>query len=101
MLKEVAAQICRRFGTELTYRIGGDEFLIFVPDRPEEEVYALCRELESVLEKEDYHISVGIQWETDTVLTASLIKAAEKKMYAAKKKYYEQEGNDRRKRGSR
>lgn len=98
MLKTVAGQICERFGTEFTYRIGGDEFLVFAPDIAAEEVSALCGQLTDALEKENYHISVGIQCETDLSSVTALIKSAEKKMYAAKKKYYEQEVNDRRKR---
>lgn len=97
MLKTVAQQICRRFDTEFTYRIGGDEFLVFVPDMPEEKVEDLCRQLAETLEKDDYHISAGVEWEADIDSITGLVKAAEKKMYAAKRAYYEREENDRRK----
>lgn len=96
MLKIVAQQIRSIFGTEFTYRIGGDEFLIFVPDKPEKEIDASCRQLAKSLEKDNYHISVGVQWETDISSVESLIKSAEKKMYVEKKMYYTQEANDRR-----
>ena len=97
MLKTVAEQIRNSFGTESAYRIGGDEFIIFVLDKPEEEVDRLCRQLARTLEEENYHISVGVQWEKNISSLSALIKAAEKKMYAAKKMYYAQEANDRRK----
>ena len=97
MLKTVAMEIRKQFGADLTYRIGGDEFLVFVPDAPEAETDRKLRKLAETLEKEDYHISAGVQWEEEISSIASLIKAAEKKMYAAKKAYYDQEVHDRRK----
>lgn len=97
MLKAVARQICSRFGTEYTYRIGGDEFLAFVPDVPQQRVEELCRQLVQALEEENYHISAGVQWETDVQSVAALVKAAEQKMYAEKRAYYSRAENDRRK----
>ena len=97
MLKAVAMEIKKQFGAEFTYRMGGDEFLVFVPDRPEKEINDKLRKLAETLEKEDYHISAGVQWEENPSSLASLIKAAEKKMYAEKKAYYNQEAHDRRK----
>ncbi len=97
MLKTVALQIRNSFGTESAYRIGGDEFIIFVPDKPAETVDRLCRQLAETLEKENYYISVGVQWEKNVTSLSALIKAAEKKMYMAKKMYYEKEVNNRRK----
>lgn len=96
MLKTVAMQIKNRFGTGLTYRIGGDEFVIFMSDQSEKEADMMCRQLAKTLEEEGYHISAGVQWTSDISSIESLIKMAEKKMYAEKKKYYEQEANDRR-----
>ena len=55
---------------------------------------AIRHGLSRALLREDYHISVGIQCETDVSSLARLIKRAEQKMYAEKKKYYEQ--HDRR-----
>lgn len=98
MLKAVARQICSRFGTEYTYRIGGDEFLAFVPDVPRQRVEELRRQLVQALEEENYHISAGVQWETDVESVAALVKAAEQKMYAEKWAYYSRTETDQRKR---
>ena len=49
------------------------------------------------LEKEKYYISVGVQWEENVTSFSALIRAAEKKMYMAKKTYYEKEVNNKRK----
>ena len=98
MLKAVAEQIRSKFGTDYTYRIGGDEFLAFAMDMEEEQVNLLGCELEQALAEKNFHISVGVQWEAEISSVNDLIKGAEKKMYLAKKEYYAQEGHDRRRR---
>lgn len=94
MLRTVADEIQTHFDTEYMYRIGGDEFILFLPGASEAEITARSESLSRALLREDYHISVGIQCETDISSLARLIKRAEQKMYAEKKKYYEQ--HDRR-----
>ena len=99
MLRTVASKLQEKFGTQYTYRIGGDEFLAFAVDMDEAAVKMLSRETESELKKEGFHVSVGVEWETAVSSMDALVKAAEKKMYASKKAYYERKGNDRRQRG--
>lgn len=96
MLKTVAEGIRKYFDTEYIYRTGGDEFVVFVPDAGEADIQEQSKELAASLEKMDYHISVGIQWQEKVLSMSSLIKEAEKKMYAEKKRYYQQEAHDRR-----
>lgn len=94
MLKTVAKQMREKFGTQYTYRIGGDEFLAFAVDKDRETVGRLCREMEAVLAKKNFHISVGVHWETEVSSMDILVKEAEKKMYMAKRDYYEKERKD-------
>ena len=96
MLKTVANAVRKNFDTEYSYRFGGDEFIVFVPDAEETEVKLQSEAFTALLVKQDYHVSVGIQCETEVSSMAALIKSAEKKMYVEKKRYYEQEFNDRR-----
>lgn len=96
MLRTVAREMKKQFGKEKIYRIGGDEFVIFVPGAEKEEVLTASEELTRALQENDYHISVGVQYENDVSSLEELIKSAEKKMYEAKKKYYEDGANDRR-----
>lgn len=96
MLKTVAEEIRRYFPAEHSYRVGGDEFIIFVPGGDELEVMSSSEALVASLVRKDYHVSVGAQYESEVSSLADLIQAAEKKMYMEKKKYYEQETNDRR-----
>lgn len=94
MLCAVASGIQEHFRTEYLYRTGGDEFILFLPDADEADIEAQSEDLISVLTESDYHISVGFQCETDISSISLLIKRAEQKMYAEKKKYYEK--HDRR-----
>lgn len=99
MLRCVADHIRQMFGDECSYRIGGDEFLVFEVDQDRESVFEKGRQLEDILEKKGIHISVGTQWEEREVPIDELIKAAEKKMYEAKRRFYQQKANERSKRG--
>lgn len=97
MLKAVADQIRETFKTEYTYRIGGDEFVVFVPDREEDDVKDLCGRILETLKANGYYISIGYKWQPDVPSVTDLIKSAEKKMYEEKKKYYEQDVRGERK----
>lgn len=96
MLAAVAAELRRHFDPEHTYRIGGDEFVVFVPGGEEDAVAARCHALAASLAAENYHVSIGVHGERCVSSLQALIKAAEKNMYEEKKRYYEQEAHDRR-----
>lgn len=98
MLQLVAAQIREKFGTEYTYRIGGDEFLAFVMRTEESAAVLKAEEMKKSLWEKEIYISFGIQWQTGAISLDSLIKEAERKMYQDKRAYYEKEENDRRQR---
>lgn len=98
MLQMVAAQLRTRFGERYVYRIGGDEFLVFLPDIREETVKELCSEMTAAMEEQGLHVSVGIHWGKGDVSITDLIKEAEQKMYTDKRKFYEQEDRDGRQR---
>ena len=93
MLRFVAEEMRRRFGGEHTYRIGGDEFVAFIPDCPEA---ALSKELDDLhrsVEGEGYHISVGCVTEKrEKIDMTDIIRDAETHMYLAKKQYYAEKG---------
>lgn len=88
MLRTVAAGIKEHFRTDYSYRVGGDEFVLFVPGFMVEELNKCSLELASDLLDFDYHISVGIHGETDFQSLSQLIKTAEQKMYAQKRAFY-------------
>ena len=96
MLKSVADQIRQTFGSSHTYRIGGDEFVTFIPETGADVIEKRCLRIKTELAKQNYHISVGTHREEQISSIEDLIKAAEKKMYDEKRKYYENTSHDRR-----
>lgn len=99
MLQYVADQVKKLFGTEYSYRIGGDEFVAFVPDSSIEKIEATLKELNELVEKEAYHVALGFEYSIKENLNMdNLIRDAETKMYGNKVKFYQNSNRDRRRR---
>ena len=96
MIRSVAEKLKHWFDAKAIYRIGGDEFVVFAPDVPKDELMVCIKAMEDALEKEDIHISAGIAWMEHVEHMDVLIKAAEQEMYEAKRKFKENEKYDRR-----
>lgn len=90
MLKFVAKQIKNAFSEEFVYRIGGDEFVVFVPDTQRADVGHKAEVLSNLLEKSGYHIATGYDFMHLRQLSVrELIKSAETEMYKNKLQFYE------------
>ena len=99
MLRVVAEAMQRSFGAEHTYRVGGDEFVAFLPDGQAEEAASEIKRIQAELEKQGYHVSFGVAvWERDSVDMNKLVSEAETSMFEAKQKFYRQPENNRRSR---
>lgn len=96
MLKFVAENLQKHFGKNNTYRIGGDEFVAFVIDCNSDEINKKIDIIVKTVEENTYYISIGsdtgLYPETDV---NTLVKNAEKRMYEAKKLFYQQRGIER------
>ena len=82
MLREVA--------DELTYRMGGDEYVAFAPDLSEDRLHEKVRTFSLAIEQKDYHAALG--WatcETASLRMENLLRIAETRMYQAKSAYYQ------------
>lgn len=100
MLQYIGSVLQNLFGEEVTYRIGGDEFVALGMDRDMETVQKLVTAMKQAVEAAGYHVAVGIGFrEKKGIEIDDLIKGAEKEMYQDKAEYYQKSGNDRRKRG--
>jgi len=98
MLRQVAHVLMEQFGKDFTFRIGGDEFVVFRMDVPQETTEADMKEVNRKLEELGYHISSGIAVEKkDQLVINELVVLAESRMYMDKKAYYQITGIDRRK----
>ena len=85
------------FGGDNTYRIGGDEFVALVQDRPQSEMQARVKRLESEAAAAGYHVAVGMGFCRRRALDVNdLIREAEQEMYRNKDIYYREMGIDRR-----
>lgn len=99
MLRYVAQAIQGIFGTENTYRIGGDEFVALGLDRTEAEVRERVRILREQVTKAGYHVAVGIGFRHREALDVTeLIREAEQQMYEDKDAYYRETGISRERR---
>ncbi len=95
MLRFVAKEVQTQFGLQDSYRIGGDEYVVFVVDEKEDEVQERIKTLLDHVQEENYHVALGYQMQKVNELDINdLIVQAETKMYQAKADYYKR--HDRR-----
>lgn len=97
MLKAVAKVMMNKFGSDNTYRIGGDEFVAVYSGADREQTEKQITEIKQELSGMGYHLSAGYAFpeEPDNEID-DVIKRAEAKMYEDKKAYYSKQGKDRR-----
>ena len=94
MLRTVAQAVNQYFPGPYQYRVGGDEFVLFVPGTDEAQLTKCSADIAAHLLEYDYHISVGIESKENIQSISHLIKAAEQKMYTQKREFYR--GRERR-----
>lgn len=96
MLIALANELVRYFGHELSFRFGGDEFLAVALDESLPEVEQKCDQLLENLQKQGYHVSLGIsQQRVDQLELKQLLFEADKAMRQAKEAYYQDTEHDR------
>lgn len=93
LLCAIARQMRKSFGEKDTYRIGGDEFVAFVPDGTTNEALHKLERMQQKLASKGFSVSYGVSVaEAATANMRSLVRAAEKEMY--KQKYAFHARND-------
>ncbi len=99
MLKAVAAELRESFGKEGVYRIGGDEFVVILPEGQHRKVEGRLEAIGEAIEQQGYAASFGCaESKTPEEPLEAVIRRAESAMYAAKAGYYRAVGHDRRRR---
>lgn len=93
MLQNIAAIFRNTFGKENAYRIGGDEFVCFCFNQTQSAILNSLQVMKKELEKKSYHVSVGVEYSEGGFDIQRLISVAEKKMYQAKREYYQANGD--------
>ncbi len=89
MLIYIANEVRSRFEKSDVYRIGGDEYVVFALDIPEEEIIGKIAVLKKRIYAQNYHAAIGYQYFEGKGLDVNdLIMKAESKMYKNKAEYY-------------
>jgi diguanylate cyclase (GGDEF)-like protein len=89
MLIFIANALRSVFFGQSIYRMGGDEFLVFVKNTDQETVKRCIDVFTSQLDSHDYHVAIGISHRLQNTDTEEMVREAEKRMYEAKAQYYQ------------
>ena len=89
MLLYIANSLKEVFYGHKIYRIGGDEFLVFCQNAPQDEVKKSIEIFTRQLKPKGYHVAIGMSYRTQNNCTEELVSEAEVRMYEAKAQYYQ------------
>lgn len=89
MIKSVATCLVKVFGIDNVYRMGGDEFAVYVFEDSKSAIETRIREVRSMTSKNGVQVSIGYSYAEagDADYEAHRIDA-DNKMYVEKRKYY-------------
>lgn len=89
MLLFIANSLKKIFFGHHIYRMGGDEFLVFVSDTEQDAVKKNIELFISHLDTMNYHVAIGVSFRTRNTDTEEMVREAEVRMYEEKAKYYQ------------
>ena len=89
MLIYIANTLKELFYNQSIYRIGGDEFLLFVQDASLETVKKNLSLFVDLIKLMNYHVAFGISYRSQNTNTDEMVREAEMKMYEDKALYYQ------------
>lgn len=95
MLRYIAQMLKKYLSNTNTFRMGGDEFLIIIPDCTYEEAHKRCEFVQKCIQTRGYHISYGISYRKGNYAIDEMMAESDRKMYQAKNNYYKTIGNRR------
>ena len=88
MLQFIGKLMMNYYGEDKTYRIGGDEFVAFVPDIDQEDLVDKISDTIEAIEREGYSIAVGYEIaNSHHIVIEDVIKSADLRMQDDKKHY--------------
>ncbi len=97
LLKNTAQNIQLVF-SGYSFRFGGDEFVVIVPNLDEQTFLQKVEQVFQLMEVKQISVSCGISWCGADNNIARQLHEADERMYENKKKHYETVGQDRRRR---
>ena len=93
MLIYIANTLKEVFYGNYIYRMGGDEFLVFMKDTDQETVKEMIDIMAKRLQPMGYHVAMGMSYRTQNFNTEEVVNDAEIRMYEAKARYYQSKEN--------
>lgn len=84
-----AARIIWDIFPEHAYRIGGDEFVVIVPDISKTEFEQNMQKMRDVMQKNEVSVSIGSVYGEKEENLEQMLKEADQKMYVEKKQYHQ------------
>lgn len=75
---------------EDAYRVGGDEFVVILPDVSREDFARKTEQLRRQMQENSVDASIGGVWQASTENLENLLRRADENMYREKKRYYSQ-----------
>ena len=89
MLIYIANTLKEAFYGHYIYRMGGDEFLVFVKNVEQEQVKKNIEAFVEQLKVADYNVAIGMSYRKQNVNCEEMVREAEIRMYEAKAQYYQ------------
>lgn len=89
MLIYIANALMEVFSGHTIYRMGGDEFLVFVKNVSQDEAKDGIEAFINRLETTDYKVAIGMSYRKRNVNCEEMVREAELRMYEAKAQYYQ------------
>ena len=85
----------------ISYRVGGDEFVILFMDQDAETVEHTLNRIRKNVSRAGYSISAGYSMKTPDQSLENTLHMSDRNMYEEKAQYYQKNGRDRRNRSDR
>ena len=89
MLIYIANTLKEVFFGHRVYRMGGDEFLVFIKGTEQTRVKKNIEAFKEQLKPKGYHVSIGTSYRTQNTNCEEMVREAEVRMYEAKAQYYQ------------
>jgi len=89
MLIYIANTLKETFYGHYIYRMGGDEFLVFVKNIDHEQVKKHIEAFVEQLKTTDYNVAIGMSYRKQNMNCEEMVREAEIRMYEAKAQYYQ------------
>ena len=90
MLIYIANTLKETFYGHYIYRMGGDEFLVFVKNISQEQVKKHIEAFGEQLKTTDYNVAIGFSYRKQNKNCEEMVREAEIRMYEAKAQYYQE-----------